>query len=313
MVNSMKQALFTVTYGGLWYEGEALPLKKQIDKAKEIGFDGISIEAKRPVASPVDFEKEEIREVKNYADSQNIEICAIESMSNFASPVMEKRENNLAMMKLILKMADSFDVDTVKIFAAWPGVNWEPGNVGKYEDLTPPEAPFSRDYLKKWQRAKKGITEVAEWAEDFGIDIALQNHPPLLRPGYEDALAMVREIGKENMKLCLDVPLFYERQSKEYIKEAVEECGDLITLSHYGAWNIEGTKEGKIKQVESSLAGKKINYEDFINELKNVGYDDYMVQELCLPVIEKHEFKGIDKVEQDTKTAFKYMKELISG
>jgi hypothetical protein len=34
-----------VTYGGLFYKGEALPLEKQILKAKELGFDGLSIEA----------------------------------------------------------------------------------------------------------------------------------------------------------------------------------------------------------------------------------------------------------------------------
>ena len=79
----MKLALFTVTYGGIWYDGEALSLKEQIDKAKELGFDGISIEAKRPVAAPFDLSKEDLEEVREYADSQDIGIAAVESMSVF--------------------------------------------------------------------------------------------------------------------------------------------------------------------------------------------------------------------------------------
>jgi hypothetical protein len=53
----MKFALFSVTYSGLFYDGKALSLDEQVHKAKELGFDGLSIEAKRPVASPLDLSK----------------------------------------------------------------------------------------------------------------------------------------------------------------------------------------------------------------------------------------------------------------
>jgi len=48
----IRLALFTVSYCGLWYKGKALSLKDQILKAGELGFDGLSIETKRPVALP---------------------------------------------------------------------------------------------------------------------------------------------------------------------------------------------------------------------------------------------------------------------
>ena len=49
-------------------------------------------------------------------------LCAIESLSNFASPIMEERENNLAMMRLVLDLAVDLGVPLVKVFAAWPGL-----------------------------------------------------------------------------------------------------------------------------------------------------------------------------------------------
>ena len=48
----MKLALLTVTYSGLFYSGKALSLEEQIRKARELGFEGLTIETKRPVASP---------------------------------------------------------------------------------------------------------------------------------------------------------------------------------------------------------------------------------------------------------------------
>ena len=35
---------------------------------------------------------------------------------------MEERENNLAMMRLVIDLAADLDVQLVKVFAAWPGV-----------------------------------------------------------------------------------------------------------------------------------------------------------------------------------------------
>ena len=81
--------LLTVSYSGLFYDGPALSLVEQIRKARQLGFDGLSIETKRPVASPLDLTQEDRRAVRAAADAEGIELCALESMSNFASPLME--------------------------------------------------------------------------------------------------------------------------------------------------------------------------------------------------------------------------------
>ncbi len=75
----IKTALFTVTYCGLWYRGRALSLKEQIKKAKELGFDGITIETKRPVALPCDLDKPARKEVSELAYSYDIRIAAVEN------------------------------------------------------------------------------------------------------------------------------------------------------------------------------------------------------------------------------------------
>lgn len=100
---------------------------------------------------------------------------------------------------------------------------------------------------------------MAGWAADEGITLALQNHAPVIAPGYEDALAMIREVDRANLGLCLDVPLFYTRQADDYVREAIEKCGQHVILTHYGAWNFSETGEGEVVQDPAPSFGGRIN------------------------------------------------------
>src|SRR5687768_14559983 len=184
----MKFALLTVSYSGQFYRGRALTLPEQIRKARELGFDGLSIETKRPVASPLDLSPQDRKEIKQVAAAERIALCAVESMSNYASPFMEDRENNLAMMRLVVDLASDLEVEVVKVFAAWPGVvndEDETASYGTYDKGSFYKQLYPAD-LRRWRRAVDGLRETADYAAERGIKLALQNHAPVLRPGYED-------------------------------------------------------------------------------------------------------------------------------
>lgn len=309
----MKFGLLTVTYSGLFYDGPALSLEQQIHKARELGFDGLAIETKRPVAFPLDLSKSDRSRIKSLAADQGIALCAIESLSNFSGRYMEERENNLAMMRVILDLASDLGVEIVKVFAAWPGLindeeaiamyaPFERGN--HYRRLYPPD-------LRKWQRAVEGIQEVAGWAADMGITLVLQNHAPVITPGYEDVLAMMQEIDRPNVKLCLDVNLFYDRQSDEYVTEAVDRCREHLAYTHYGAWNFSQTADREVQQDPAPSFGGTINYEAFIKALLQIGYDGYVVSEYCTPALERHRIAGIDAIDEGTRLALRYVKRIV--
>jgi sugar phosphate isomerase/epimerase len=154
------------------------------------------------------------------------------------------------------------------------------------------------------------MIEVAKWANDLGQTVVLQNHAPLIRGGYEDSLAMVNEINMDNFKLCLDVPLFIERQSDEYIREAVDACSDLIVMSHYGAWNFRRNVKGEVEQDDSRL---HINYPAYIRELKRINFNGYLIQEQCSPVVKDHEYQGVEEVDRLSQLAIEYMQKLLAS
>lgn len=309
----MKFGLLTVSYAGLFYDGAALGLVDQVRKARALGFDGLAIETKRPVASPLDLTRADRQAVRAAADGEGVELCAIESLSNFASPIMEDRENNLAMMRLVLDLAVDLGVPLVKVFAAWPGVV-------DGEDDTARYAPYERgNYysrlypadLRRWHRALDGLREVADQAADRGLTLALQNHAPVLRPGYEDTLAMWRELDRPNVGLCLDAPLFKERQSDDYIDEAVRACGPHVLLTHYGAWNFTEPASGEVVQAPCPTFGGAINYARFVPALQRAGYDGYLVSEYCLPCVRDHRLAGIEEIDRANAMALAYMKRLV--
>jgi len=309
----MKFALLTVSYSGLFYAGEALSLEQQIHKAKELGFDALSIETKRPVASPIDLSKADRARIREMAAAEGIALCAVESMSNFISRFMEERENNLAMMRFVLELASDLGVDLVKVFAAWPGIVNDEEEValyGPYERGNYYKRMYPAD-LRKWNHAVQGIREVAGWAADLGITLALQNHAPVITPGYEDVLSMMQEIDRKNVKLCLDVPLFYDRQRDEYVREAVKQCGKHMVLTHYGAWNFTENQNGEVVQEPAPSFGGLVNYEAFIAELQRTGYDGYLVSEYCLPTVRHHQIAGIEEIDRANRLTLRYMKDLV--
>lgn len=308
----MKFSMLTVTYAGLFYAGKPLSVEEQIHKAKAFGFDGLAIEAKRPIASPLDLNKAQRQRIKSVAADTGIELCAVESLSNFTSIIMENRENNLAMMKFILELAQDLGVSMVKVFAAWPGLIDKEEEIAMYapydrgnffKPLYPPD-------LRKWHLAVEGIREVADWAADMGITLVLQNHGPVLSPGYEDVLAMRNEVDRKNVKLCLDVPMFFDRQKTEYVRESVEKCKEFISYSHYGAWNFSESESGEIILDPAPGHGGIINYETFLQGLHQIGYEGFITSEYCLPVIKDHKIVGSEAVDRATELGLRYMKQL---
>ena len=132
-----------------------------------------------------------------------------------------------------------------------------------------------------------------------------------MTPGYEDLLAMTQEIERENVKLCLDVPLFQERQSDEYIREAVQKCSPYTVLSHFGAWNFSESSDGEVVQDPAPSFGGKTNYKRFLAELQQTDFSGYMVSECCLPVLKRHQIGGIEDVDYLTRISLEYMKNLV--
>ncbi|MCL4377744.1 MAG: sugar phosphate isomerase/epimerase [Actinobacteria bacterium] len=315
----MKLALYSVSYSGIWYKGEALSLEEFITKAAEYGFDGIEIDAKRPHGFPPDLDAKRRKEIRKMAENKNLEICAVAGNNNFVSPFDELRENEILMLAEQLRLARDLGSPFLRIFLSWRGINRINGIANysipvKYDiDHISPDVTN----LQRWKWAKDAIIEGVKIAERYGVTMVLQNHGPLIQ-NYRDMLSTVKEIGSEHLKCCFDCPC-ESIQSDDYIKQAVNEVGDLQAYSHYNG-EFE-KKNGKIVltynrgyQTPFDLGAGLTNYPVFIKALKNIGYKGYMSYEFChSPLDEYKNICGIERIHEQVQYAKEYMVGLINN
>ncbi len=77
-------------------------------------------------------------------------------------------------------------------------------------------------YHEHWRLCVEAFKEVSRFAEDYGVTLALQNHPPIIE-SYEDVLDMVEEVGSEALKTCIDPELLiWVRDVDPYTEDVLE-------------------------------------------------------------------------------------------
>ena len=191
----MKLGLYSITYLGLWYRGEAMPLPKMIETAREFGYDGIEIDGKRPHGNPLDWPADRCRELRSVADGEGIEIFAVAANNDFTNPVPEVREAQICFVHDLIRMTADLGAPTLRVFLGWWGVTRHP-KLATYdiaEGLWPiVHEKFSTEEIWGWCR--EALIECARYAGDAGVTLALQNHRPLIND-HHDVLRMVKEVG----------------------------------------------------------------------------------------------------------------------
>jgi sugar phosphate isomerase/epimerase len=306
----MKVGLYTISFAGVWYEGPALPLEEIFKRAGDMGFDGVEIGARRPHASPMDLDGTARERMRQQAGKAGLEIPAVASYNGFASPVLEDRENQLLMVREQIKLARDLGAPILRLFAAWRGITLRDGH-GTYEMTRRYWENGYPDVLssERWHWVRECLKEVAEFAGEMGVTLALQNHDPVIRR-YQDVLDFLAEVDSPALKACIDCPLLTSQQD-DYVMQAVRATGDLEVHSHFGGEFEE--RDGEVTQRPIRFTDREpFNYPAFVTALKEIGYEGYLCYEFCHPCLgDKHELLGVEAVAEQVQLAQRYMAKLV--
>jgi sugar phosphate isomerase/epimerase len=312
----MKLGLYSITYLGLWYRGEALSLPQLISRAKKYGYDGIEIDGKRPHGNPLDLPKACCRELRDRAENEGIEIYAVAANNDFSNPVPEVREAQICYMRELIRMTADLGAPTLRVFLAWWGVTRHP-QLATY-DIAEGYWPIVHEKFsieEIWSWCREALVECARYASDSGVTLALQNHKPLIND-HHDVIRMIEEVNSPHLKICLDAPLMPDR-SESGIREGALAVGDRQVLSHFGG-EFEELSDGSIHGYERNdgVIGEDTNeyYRFFIRSMNEIGYEGYLGYELChqLPVV-NGQTVGIEFADQNARLAARFMRELIDS
>ena len=291
----VKTCLHSIGYSGLWRGQERLTVDEFIIKAKDLGYDGIMLMAKRPHLSPLDYSKEERAELRRKIEDAGLTLVGLAGYSDFTAgidkPGIPHTEIQAAYIGQVAELASDLGTKMVRIFTGYerPGV------------------PFDRQYAT----VVEGITLAAKEASRYGVTLVIQNHHDIAL--HHDAMSwMLKEINLPNVMAGWDAwsPTL-EGLSAEEIRNSVLEmkpfivntiAADYISLPRYHYENhLTNYVDDKPVMRATAMGEGIIDYKTFIGTLKEIGYQGYIVYEMC-EVLE-----GGGSIENLDRTARKFL------
>lgn len=270
-----KLALHTVSYAGFWRGQDFLPLKDVLKKARELGFDGVMIMAKRPHLSICDVSIQGIKEINKLLESLKLEVACLAGYNDFTAgierPMTPWKEINLVYLEKLLEIARNLNCGILRVFTG-----------------------FEREGIffdNQWKLCVETLKEASQRAEKYGVTIAIQNHHDIAV--YPSVLKwLVEEVDHPNCKLAFDAwaPCLQGIRGEEF-KNVIKQLKNYIvhtTVADYVSLprfkyepelNNFITRTPAIRAVQ--MGEGIIDYTSFFEGLAEINYQGWVAYEMC--------------------------------
>jgi sugar phosphate isomerase/epimerase len=304
----MKLSLDTIGYGGYFTKDyDKLSLEDSIRRAALYGYDAACIFAHRPLGFPLDLNADRRKRIKDLYEELDLEVGGIVCCNNFVEGnhvLVFPREKEVMYTIACIDLAADLGSPIVRVMASLWGYFRNPYGEDGY-GLPAFEARSRRvsrgeDFLDAWHQVRDSLTEVAKYAEDKGVTLALQTHPEITG-NNDDTLAMLDEVGVSSLKVGLDLPLF-ESYGEDDVREIVHKMGDLMVYSHtisLASFQTVGGAPYGWEEVTPGTEHDPLPWKTFFEACKEVGYDGLFSHEQCSPVIvEGHELGTVAHIDE---------------
>ena len=317
----MKLSLDTVGYGGYFTApGEKLSLEEGFNRAEKFGYDAVCIYAHRPLGFPLDMDHDRRKKLKYLSQSLDLELGAVVCCTNFQEAnhvLLYSQEKEILYVRECINLARDMGMKIVRILAAFYGYFQNPyagqGYGAPAFESRSRRVSRNEDWLEAWHQVKEGLREVALYAKDQGIILALQTHPEITG-NNEETLEMLNEVGVDSIKVGLDLPLF-ESQDPDFIRKTVRSMKGLMVYSHSISIAANATVGGVPYSWEEVTPGSKkdsCQWEVFLEACKEIGYDGFLSHEQCSPIIVKgHKLGGIAEIDRRYVASLNFFKPLL--
>ncbi len=305
----MKIGLYSVTYRGVWYRGEAMNVFDLVRLAKQQGWEGVELDTERPHAAPMDLSPDDRRRLRDLAGELGIEICAVSPNCDLSSPVPSQREAMICYVRECIRLARDLGSPLCKVFAAWRGITLHDG-MGTYDQT------YGYNQFGFWKGDRRGFVvesmrELCRVAEDCGVALAMQNHGPDVVNRYQDVLSLIEETGSPAFKACMDINIEPEADSPGHAREMAAASRAVQVHSHMNG-EFGRRADGSVELIaggyfDKAFWGRQVAYPAYVEALVENGYRGYVNWEFCHPAMENGHPAGIEYVHNQTRLAREYL------
>jgi sugar phosphate isomerase/epimerase len=266
--------LHSVSYSGSWGQ-DFLPVESFVDKAAELGFDGVMLMAKRPHLSVLDWPPDARLRLRRRLEQHRLQTICIAGYTNFTADLehgdIPNRELHIRHVLELAEMARDLGGNLVRVFTGY-------------------ESPCL-SYAAQTSLVGQCLKECAQRAAEFGITIGVQNHHDIAC-GFESQLDLIRRVNEPNCRAMFDAwaPFLHGADLKI---AAAKMAGMTVqtTVANYQVLpryrylpnlvNYEALSPAlQAVPVDEGL----IDYSSFLSSMKTAGFTGAIAYEMCSPL-----------------------------
>lgn len=317
----MKLSLDVIGYGGYFTKNnDRLSLEDSIKRAAAFGYDAACIFAHRPLGFPMDLDMDRRRKLVDLYQELDLEVGGIVICNNFVEAnhvLVFNQEKEVMFTKQCIDLAVDIGSPIVRVMASLWGYFSNPFKDEGY-GLPAFESRSRRvsrgeDFLEAWHQVRVALTEVAKYAQDKGVTLALQTHPEITN-NNDDTIEMLEQVGVPSLKVGVDLPLL-EGYDPDTVRDTVLKMGDRMVYSHTISLATIRTIGGAPYGWEEVTPGSDrdpLPWDVFIQACKDIGYTGLLSHEQCSPIVVKgHVLGDVSTVDKNYVDARNYFQGLL--
>ncbi|MBM3859520.1 MAG: sugar phosphate isomerase/epimerase [Verrucomicrobia bacterium] len=271
----VKTCLHSVSYMGVWRGQPILTVDQFLVKAKELGYDGVMIAAKRPHLALLEYDDAARRKLRARIKELGLELVCLAGYTDFTAGMdkagIPNAEIQAAYVGELARLARDLDTKMIRIFTG-------------YER---PDVPYDKQYAA----VVDGLRMSGQQAAKYGITLAVQNHHDIALD-HEAMKWLLDEVNLPNVKAGFDcwAPALVGLNAAE-LKKAVHTlkphivhtiAADYKRLPRYKYVHEQTNYTPLLPQMRAVPMGKGfLDYKTFFNALKEIGYQGYIAYEMC--------------------------------
>jgi len=297
---NVRTCLHSVSYMGIWRGQATLTVDEFLLKAKELGFDGVMLAAKRPHVSVLDYDESARQKLRARISELDLDLVCLAGYCDFTAGVDKAGIPNVEIQASYIgelaRLARDLGTSMVRVYTGYerPGI------------------PYDNQYAL----VVEGLQIAGKLAAKYGVTLAIQNHHDIAL--HHDAMKwLIEEINLPNVMAAFDCwsPTL-EGLTSEEIKQAIYTLKPYIvhtTTADYKElprYTYELNHTNYIRQVSQMRAvpiGQGfLDYRTFINTLKEIGYQGYITYEMCEVLEGGGSVQNLDKA---AKAFLEYVKQ----
>ena len=277
--------LHSVSYSGSWGQ-PALSVEQFINKAADLGFQGVMLMAKRPHLSPLDFDGAVRDRLRSLIEKRGLRKVCIAGYNNFTADLehgeVPHREIQILYVIELARLARDLGGDLVRVFTGY-------------------EHPAG-SYAAQWNLIVSALKECACRTAELGVTIGVQNHHDI-GVGWQSFRDLIVAVAEPNCKAMFDAwsPALHGDELGEAAKSLAPLAVHTTVADyqlrprfHYNP-NLVNYERQTPNVLAVPMGEGFINYAEFFNGLAHGGYGGSVAYEMCSPLRDGGTIETLDR------------------